>query len=459
MESFGSELRRQRRRLGLSLDDVQRLTGISKPYLSLVETGKTRGPPSDEKLQKLEVVLKFPPGSLVAKAHWARTPADVRAVVGRLLGGLGAADAGWLTGAPTGADVTGGGSATGTPPDATLGSQSPPLPGLEAATLERQKVARGAEAAAPGSGKALAGEGTQPVAAELALAVRVSGRSRSVSGGGPWKHVTAEGGPDARRGGPGNERGERGRPGGGDGAVGPDGRFAGSSDSGGAVPGGTREAALGGVREAARRAGGPWASLDEAYRSGRLADWLDRRVGNVEPAVCGRVPLINRVSAGYPREFTDLGYPARVADDAVPAPASDDRHQFAAKVCGDSMFPAYADGDIVVFSPDAAVHNGSDCFVRLDDGYSTFKRVYFERDADGAEVVRLQPVNRDFTPTVVPATRVAGIYRAVWVMRAVAAVPGDAGPAARAETVKASVATASRPRPAGRRATRDGKGV
>ena len=61
------------------------------------------------------------------------------------------------------------------------------------------------------------------------------------------------------------------------------------------------------------------------------------------------VPLINKVAAGYPREFTDLAYPARVADEYVRCPDLDDPDAFAARVVGDSMQPNYAEGDIVIF--------------------------------------------------------------------------------------------------------------
>src|SRR5213082_2178970 len=85
MEALGPKLRRQRRRLGLTLDELAGRTGISKPYLSLIETGRVPNPPSDEKLRRLELTLGFVPGELVTQAHLHRTPRDVRAVLSRLL--------------------------------------------------------------------------------------------------------------------------------------------------------------------------------------------------------------------------------------------------------------------------------------------------------------------------------------------------------------------------------------
>ena len=128
------------------------------------------------------------------------------------------------------------------------------------------------------------------------------------------------------------------------------------------------------------------------------------------------VPLINRVQAGYPTDFTDLDYPARVADAYIPAPGVEDPDAFAATICGDSMLPDYAEGDIVVFSPVAEVRDGDDCFVRLEEHHLvTFKRVYFE-GPEGDEKIRLQPLNERFKRKVVHRNEVAGLYRAVWRM-------------------------------------------
>src|SRR3954447_15761894 len=87
MEPLGPKIRRMRRRLGLTLDELAGRASISKPYLSLIETGRVPNPPSDEKLRRLEQVLGFKPGELVTQAHLQRTPSDVRAVLQRLIAG------------------------------------------------------------------------------------------------------------------------------------------------------------------------------------------------------------------------------------------------------------------------------------------------------------------------------------------------------------------------------------
>src|SRR5436853_7875150 len=87
MEARAPKIRRQRRRLGLTLDELAGRTSISKPYLSLIETGRVPNPPSDEKLRRLEQTLGFSAGELLSQAHLQRTPRDVRAVLTKLLKG------------------------------------------------------------------------------------------------------------------------------------------------------------------------------------------------------------------------------------------------------------------------------------------------------------------------------------------------------------------------------------
>jgi len=122
------------------------------------------------------------------------------------------------------------------------------------------------------------------------------------------------------------------------------------------------------------------------------------------------VPVINKVAAGYPSDFDDLDYPVGVADDYVRCPDLHDPNAFAVRVVGDSMEPKFREGDIVVFSPIAEVHNGDDCFVRFTTPHETaFKRVFFEPD----NKVRLQPRNEKYSPIIVDGKRINGLYRAI----------------------------------------------
>lgn len=75
--NFGDILRKRREELGLTQDALALLAGISKPYLSNIETGRAKNPPTDRVLAELEKHLQMAAGELTRLAHLARTPCDV----------------------------------------------------------------------------------------------------------------------------------------------------------------------------------------------------------------------------------------------------------------------------------------------------------------------------------------------------------------------------------------------
>ena len=262
MEPLGVKIRRQRRRLGLTLDELAGRAEISKPYLSLIENGRVANAPSDDKLRRLEQTLGFAASELLMQAHLQRTPIDVRKMLGKLL------------------------------------------------------MASGADGKSP---------------------------------------------------------------------AGLDG--AGSSESA--------------------------ANGDPMALSGVLKEVVEASSVNLEKISANAVPVINRVSADYPKDFGNLAYPPKVAEDFVGCPEISDKQAFAARVYGDSMIPKYRQGDIVIFSPALAPRNGDDCFVRYADGQTTFKRVFFETEGN-SPAIRLQPRNQRYRAVTVPAAQLSGIYRAVF---------------------------------------------
>ncbi len=255
--SLGQILRKRRKELKMTLDEVAEFTGFSKPYLSTIETGQVNNPPSVALLDGLEEILKFKKGYLIDMAQMERIPAKIRK-------------------------------------------------DFEAIEAENQKY-------------------KQLIRNIVNHRISIAKASKMLS----VQDFEVE---------------------------------KASSKKGG------------------RRAAGHW------------------------------IPVINKVSAGYPTEFEDLGYPAGYADDYVRAPDLHDPNAFAVRVVGDSMQPKYAEGDIVIFSPAAAVQDGDDCFVRFTEPHEcTFKRVFFDKRSK----VRLQPRNEKYPPQVVEKKRVNGLYRAV----------------------------------------------
>ncbi len=326
LQALGAKVRKQRRRLGFTLDELARKSGISKPYLSLIETGRVANPASDEKLRRLEQTLGFAAGELVSQAHLCRTPKDIRAVLISLM----------------------------------KAKQDPGAAAQDSAGTRPSSGARCETQSSHPSRPAARG----PAERAAACPPPASPESRTVNPQ-PSLHRALK--PQTGR--------------------------------------------LQAVRD--KLAGGG-IDLDDAYLNGVLHELVERSAGNVEQVSTNAVPVINKVSAGYPQDFTDLSYPPRVADDYVGCPDVRDKDAFAARVHGDSMRPKYQEGDIVIFSPAADLRNGDDCFVRLACGQTTFKRVFFETDDTGQEVIRLQPRNEKYRAQVHLRESITGIYRAIY---------------------------------------------
>jgi phage repressor protein C with HTH and peptisase S24 domain/transcriptional regulator with XRE-family HTH domain len=349
LEPLGTRIRRQRRRHGLTLDDLSARTGISKPYLSLIETGRVANPPSDEKLRRIEMELQFTPGELLTEAQLLRTPKEVRAMLKELVHEEGSE----RRVQESGFGVQEKAQVEGLISDADDSPRCDEVAGADADANERE---------------------SQHAIATIASA---SSRSKKPARTTNASHVGLDSIPKSELPNP-------------------------------------KSASSNRKSQIANRKSQIPTSLDSAYLSGLLQQIAERQGSNIDaPMRTQGVPVINRVSAGYPKDFTDLSYPKGVADSYVVAPDVYDVDAFAARVFGDSMSPRYRPGDIVVFSPAAPFSEGADCFVRFDDGQTTFKRVYTETPVDGVERLRLVARNPKYPPRIVDAEKVTGVYRAV----------------------------------------------
>lgn len=124
------------------------------------------------------------------------------------------------------------------------------------------------------------------------------------------------------------------------------------------------------------------------------------------------IPLINKVAAGYPSDFTDKGYPVGIADEYVSVPDIDDTNAFAVSVVGDSMEPRLHEGDVLIISPGEPVGQGDICFVRIDENgetSSTIKQVWHDDETN----VRLESFNPKYASRIVKREHIGGLYRAV----------------------------------------------
>jgi phage repressor protein C with HTH and peptisase S24 domain len=122
------------------------------------------------------------------------------------------------------------------------------------------------------------------------------------------------------------------------------------------------------------------------------------------------VPLLGLAQAGSGGHFDDSGFPAGKGWDEVALPSSGDEHAYALEISGDSMKPAFRDGDIVIVSPGTAIRRGDRVVVKTSGGEVMVKELK-RRTTKTLELQSLNPVHADRT---VDADDVAWIARIVW---------------------------------------------
>jgi phage repressor protein C with HTH and peptisase S24 domain len=122
------------------------------------------------------------------------------------------------------------------------------------------------------------------------------------------------------------------------------------------------------------------------------------------------VPLLGLAQAGNGAHFDDSGFPTGKGWDEMALPSASDEHAYALEISGDSMKPAYRDGDIIVVSPGTPIRRGDRVVVKTTGGEVMVKELK-RRTTKALELQSLNPVHPDRT---LDADDVAWIARIVW---------------------------------------------
>ncbi len=128
------------------------------------------------------------------------------------------------------------------------------------------------------------------------------------------------------------------------------------------------------------------------------------------PRTVQSVPLLGLAQAGAGGYFTDGGFPAGKGWDEVGLPSVNDEHAYALEISGDSMKPAYRDGDIIVVSPGAQIRKGDRVVVKTKDGEIMVK----ELKRRTSRTLELQSLNPNHVDRTLPASDVEWIARILW---------------------------------------------
>ena len=122
------------------------------------------------------------------------------------------------------------------------------------------------------------------------------------------------------------------------------------------------------------------------------------------------VPLLGFAQAGAGGYFDDGGFPAGKGWDEVGLPSVKDEHAYALEISGDSMKPAFRDGDIIVVSPGAQIRKGDRVVVKTTDGEVMVK----ELKRRTAKLLELSSLNPNHVDRTIVAADVEWIARIVW---------------------------------------------
>jgi phage repressor protein C with HTH and peptisase S24 domain len=122
------------------------------------------------------------------------------------------------------------------------------------------------------------------------------------------------------------------------------------------------------------------------------------------------VPLLGFAQAGAGGYFDEGGFPTGKGWDEVALPSVNDEHAYALEISGDSMRPAYRDGDVIVVSPATPIRRGDRVVVKTRGGEVMVK----ELKRRAAKTLELQSLNPNHVDRTLAAADVDWIARIVW---------------------------------------------
>jgi phage repressor protein C with HTH and peptisase S24 domain len=122
------------------------------------------------------------------------------------------------------------------------------------------------------------------------------------------------------------------------------------------------------------------------------------------------VPLVGLAQAGSNGYFDDSGFPVGKGWEEIATLGVNDEHAYALEISGDSMKPAYRNGDIIIVSPSATIRKGDRVVVKTKGGEVMAKELR-RRSAKSIELGSFNPSHKDRT---LANKDVEWIARIVW---------------------------------------------
>lgn len=124
-----------------------------------------------------------------------------------------------------------------------------------------------------------------------------------------------------------------------------------------------------------------------------------------------QVPLIGFAEAGAEGYFDDGGFPVGKGWEETTLPSVTDEHAYALEISGDSMKPAYRDGDLIVVSPATPVRKGDRVVVKTKKDEVMVK----ELKRKTVKFVELKSLNSEHRDRTIQMADIEWIARIIWV--------------------------------------------
>lgn len=121
---------------------------------------------------------------------------------------------------------------------------------------------------------------------------------------------------------------------------------------------------------------------------GYLMGWTDIETVTSSADAFMKIPVLGLIPAGVPIEAVEdvLGY------EEIPSSyCAGGEKYFALKLNGNSMYPEYHNGDVVILKQQETCNSNEDCAVMINGGDATFKRVVRQKNG-----IMLKPLNPNY---------------------------------------------------------------
>ena len=121
-------------------------------------------------------------------------------------------------------------------------------------------------------------------------------------------------------------------------------------------------------------------------------------------------PLIGLAQAGNDGFFDDAGFPAGAGWDEVRFPGLGVETVYALEISGDSMEPAYREGDRIIVAPEAPIRRGDRVVTKTVDG-EVMAKVLGQRTETRVQLLSFNPA---YEPRELKPVEIAWMARILW---------------------------------------------